>query len=305
MQAKRLGRRKHDANFKKKKKNGAVITDLSLTRTHSEAREPGEWTFVCLLDDQIRRGGDLVDKRLHSARRTRSTQESSHKYADFASTRLASITLLKYLHVVSLDATMSTRTGKTFITATSVHRRCGRTCLLLSHRTEWTTRDHGVHADGCGIEAELLSEIRQSQEARRGGVTQLSRNSCAVSCRQMLRERRQRGPVCLCTEKVARTVLQELISGRSQVIELPKISCRDSVEMVKNIPQERSSERMCESPDQLWQRKVEQNLDVWVGHDLAARDLAHTRTHTHTYTINSTNTNTNTDTNTHVHIRVQ
>ena len=56
---------------------------------------------------------------------------------------------------------------------------------------------------------------------------------------------------------------------------MPKISRRDSVEMVKNIPQERSSERMCESPDQLWQRKVEHDLtlDACVEHDPAARAL--------------------------------
>ena len=73
------------------------------------------------------------------------------------------------------------------------------------------------------------------------------------------------------------TVLQERISERSQVVEVPKFSCRDSVEMVKNVPhpQERSSGRMCESPDQLWQHEVEQNLNLvaWVGHDPAARAL--------------------------------
>ena len=60
---------------------------------------------------------------------------------------------------------------------------------------------------------------------------------------------------------------------RAQVIEVPKISCRDSVEMVRKSPQERSSERMCESPDQLWHSIVEQNLDAWVGQDPAARAL--------------------------------
>ena len=61
--------------------------------------------------------------------------------------------------------------------------------------------------------------------------------------------------------RVAKTVLQERISERRQVIEVPKNSCLDSVKMVKNIPQERSSERMCEqseSPDQLWQRMLKQ-----------------------------------------------
>ena len=53
----------------------------------------------------------------------------------------------------------------------------------------------------------------------------------------------------------------------------PKISCPDSVELVKNIRQEGSSERMCERPDQLWQLVVEQNLDAWVEHDPAARAL--------------------------------
>ena len=42
-----------------------------------------------------------------------------------------------------------------------------------------------------------------------------------------------------------KTVFQESISERSQFIEAPKVSCRDSVEMVKHIPQERSSERIC------------------------------------------------------------
>ena len=67
----------------------------------------------------------------------------------------------------------------------------------------------------------------------------------------------------------------ERISARSQLIGVPKFSCWDSVEMVKNIPQERSSERMCESPDQLWQRTVEQylNLDACVEHDPAAGAL--------------------------------
>ena len=57
-----------------------------------------------------------------------------------------------------------------------------------------------------------------------------------------------------------------LVSARTRAF-------RGSRPMVKNIPQERSSEGMCESPDQLWQRKVEQNLnlDAFVEHDPAAR----------------------------------
>ena len=81
---------------------------------------------------------------------------------------------------------------------------------------------------------------------------------------------------CRGSDGVAKTVLQERIFERGQVIEVPKISRRDSVEMVKNIHWERSSERMCEqseSPDQLWQRTVERNLDAWVEHDLAARAI--------------------------------
>ena len=68
---------------------------------------------------------------------------------------------------------------------------------------------------------------------------------------------------------------KERISARSQLIRVPKISCRDSDEMVNTVLQERSSERMCESPDQLWQRTVEQylNLDACVGHAPSARAL--------------------------------
>ena len=60
-------------------------------------------------------------------------------------------------------------------------------------------------------------------------------------------------------------VFQESISVRSQIIEAPKISCRDSVEMVEQ----------SETPDQLWQRLLEQyiNLDACVEHDPAARAL--------------------------------
>ena len=48
----------------------------------------------------------------------------------------------------------------------------------------------------------------------------------------------------------------------------------------QNLFQERSSERMCEQSqvikltsrqDQIWQRKVEQSLDDWVGHESASR----------------------------------
>ena len=66
---------------------------------------------------------------------------------------------------------------------------------------------------------------------------------------------------------------------QSRIIEVPKIACQKSVEAVKSIPQERSSERTCEqsevikvtsSEDQLWQRTVEQNLDdTW--HEPASR----------------------------------
>ena len=48
-------------------------------------------------------------------------------------------------------------------------------------------------------------------------------------------------------------VVQELISLRmgtqSTIVEVPEISCQESVEIVKSISQERSSERRCEQSE--------------------------------------------------------
>ena len=43
---------------------------------------------------------------------------------------------------------------------------------------------------------------------------------------------------------MVKTTSEERISERSQVIEVPKISCRGSAEVVKTVRQERVSERM-------------------------------------------------------------
>ena len=72
---------------------------------------------------------------------------------------------------------------------------------------------------------------------------------------------------------------------QSRVIEVPKISCRGSAEVVKSILQERSSERRCEqsevikvtsSQDQTRQRTVEQNLGD-TRQELASRSFERVR----------------------------
>ena len=43
--------------------------------------------------------------------------------------------------------------------------------------------------------------------------------------------------------EVGKNIPQERISERSEGIEVPKISCQECVEVVKNVPQEQISER--------------------------------------------------------------
>ena len=60
--------------------------------------------------------------------------------------------------------------------------------------------------------------------------------------------------------EVVKTTFQERIAAGSQLT-VPKTSCWENAEVAKHIHQERSSERMCESSDQLWHRIVEQDLN--------------------------------------------
>ena len=72
--------------------------------------------------------------------------------------------------------------------------------------------------------------------------------------------------------------------NRAELTKCPRPRAR-SVQVVKSIPQDRSSERRCEQSDvikvtssqnQIWQRTVEQNLDdTW--HELASRSLKRIR----------------------------